>query len=110
MAVGRPILVYGPPDVAQVEYARSKGWGLVVDQRDSARLREAVGKLFHDADLRAGLAKSACSTVEAHHDSAAVRRVFQETLAVLGSNGSGVVSRTRGQGVQGAAQFRGETR
>jgi glycosyltransferase involved in cell wall biosynthesis len=80
LASGTPILVYGPPEVAQVRYAREHGWGYVVDERDPARLCQAIAKLIEDQPLRRQLTDAAARTVRAFHDATQVRARFQSAL------------------------------
>ncbi len=77
---GTPILVYGPGQVAQVDYARSARWGHVVHARGISRIKEALISLMNDEDLRRRLSAAASATVETNHDSAVVRPAFQESL------------------------------
>jgi glycosyltransferase involved in cell wall biosynthesis len=77
---GTPILVYGPAGMAQVDYARQAGWGLVVDRRDGEALVAAIRRLAEDLALRRSLSETARRIAAARHDSARVRTGFQTTL------------------------------
>jgi glycosyltransferase involved in cell wall biosynthesis len=77
---GTPILVYGPSGVAQVEYARSAGWGHVVDGPDRAALVGAIRRLAGDTVLRRELSATATRIAAERHDSASVRVAFQAAL------------------------------
>lgn len=78
---GTPILVYGPAHVAQVQYAKAVGWGLVIDRRDDEALAEGLARLASDAAIRRTVAATAMKTARDRHDAATVRRQFQATLA-----------------------------
>ena len=76
-----PILVYGPPGVAQVEYAREKEWGYVVDRRDCNDLREAIIKLVTDEKLRKSLTTKSFDVATRYHNASIVRHAFQTSLS-----------------------------
>lgn len=80
LAVGTPILAYGPAEVAQIIDAEQTGWGLTVTERDPDALRQALQRLATDMDLRRRLNLRARETAYARHDAEAVRRAFQATL------------------------------
>jgi len=77
---GTPVLVYGPPGVAQVEYARTAGWGFVVDGRGVKALADAIGRLATDRALRHRLS-AAAQRVVMNHDATRVRSAFRAVLA-----------------------------
>ena len=78
---GTPILVYGPPEVAAVEYAQRAGWGYVVPQRGLNALREAIILLATDVGLRRKLGQRAREVAIQNHDATKVRGDFREALA-----------------------------
>jgi glycosyltransferase involved in cell wall biosynthesis len=78
---GTPILVYGPTGTAQVDYARSAGWGHVVDRQDRTALMTAIRRLAGDLALRQDLSATARRVAAERHDSATVRIGFQAALA-----------------------------
>lgn len=80
LAVGTPILAYGPAEVAQVAYAKQAGWALTVTERDLAALKQALHRLATDEDLRRELNARARETAHARHDADAVRTAFQASL------------------------------
>lgn len=81
LVAGTPVLVYGPAQVAQVDYARRAGWGLVLDRRDSEGLKAALRRLAEDGELRRQLWLNARQVAAERHDAAVVRRRFQAVLA-----------------------------
>lgn len=83
MASGTPILVYGPADVAQVQYAKKAGWGLVVENRDINALKEGVMSLMKERSLRAQLSDRAGATSLARHDMKRIHEKFKKSLAAL---------------------------
>lgn len=83
MASGRPILMYGSPDLAQSKYAAKYGFALELTDRDPAALTEGVKAILHDQTLRARLAERALATAAANHDLRKVLRKFQESLKTL---------------------------
>jgi len=78
---GTPVLAYGPPGVAQIEYAREADWGLLVERREPAALASGIRRLASDMALRRRLAAAARQLAAARHDSTTVRSSFQATLA-----------------------------
>lgn len=83
LAAGTPILVHGPAGIAQVDYARDAGWGLVVDDRGIDGLKAAIARLLDDGALRMALADRAKATALAHHDRARVRARFRDALTAV---------------------------
>ena len=80
MLSGTPVLVYGPPDLAQVDYAAREGWGMVVDERSQARLVDALRRLLTDTALRRRYTERAREVAFARHDLQTVRGNFQAVL------------------------------
>jgi glycosyltransferase involved in cell wall biosynthesis len=78
---GTPVLVYGPAEVAQVEYARTAGWGFVVHGRGVKALADAITRLTTDGALRERLSATAQLVAVANHDAIHVRSAFQAVLA-----------------------------
>ena len=81
LAVGTPILVYGPPEVAQVTYAEKAGWGMPVTVRDMDALKLAFKRLATDTQVRQDLTGRARQMAAEHHDAGVVRKQFQAALA-----------------------------
>jgi glycosyltransferase involved in cell wall biosynthesis len=81
LSSGTPILVYGPPGVAQVAYAKKERWAYVVDERDPELLQKGILALAQDLALRKTLSQAAVATTQRNHDSAMVRKRFQSVLA-----------------------------
>lgn len=80
LAVGTPILAYGPAEVAQIAYAEQAGWGLTVTRRDADVLKQGLRRLGTDLNLRRRLSDRARETAYARHDADRVRDAFQSTL------------------------------
>ncbi|OGV72774.1 MAG: hypothetical protein A3K19_28255 [Lentisphaerae bacterium RIFOXYB12_FULL_65_16] len=85
LASGVPILVYGPAGIAQVEYARQAGWGLVVDQHSPAALAAGLRRVLSDLPLRDALSRAARQTARQHHAADTVRCRFRRALAAAAS-------------------------
>ena len=81
MMSGTPILVYGPPEVASVEYAQTEGWGYIVPNRDMNALREAIILLATDVELRRRLGQRAREVAIQNHDATKIREAFRQALA-----------------------------
>ncbi len=80
LTVGTPILAYGPEEVAQIAYAATAGWGLVVTTRDIEQLKRAFRQLSTDMSLRAELTGHARTAAAQRHDAPIVRSEFQAAL------------------------------
>jgi glycosyltransferase involved in cell wall biosynthesis len=80
MASGTATLVYGPPGVAQVEYARRQGWGYILDRQGVDGVTEALTQLADDETLRTELAARAGALAAERHDATLVRSAFQASL------------------------------
>jgi len=83
LAVGTPILVYGSPEVAQVQYARDFGWGQVVSDQGSEALKSGILRLIDDIDLRQRLSAAALSTARDRHDASLWRDQFQREISMV---------------------------
>lgn len=82
---GTPILVYGPDQVAQVDYAKTDGWGYVVPKRGVAHLTKAIERLLDDQLLRQKLVVTARRVAKKNHSASEVRPRFQAALAAAAS-------------------------
>lgn len=81
MASGRPILAYGPSDVASCRYIEERGCGLVVGSKNVESLSQAVNSLVKDADLRNRLGKRAYETAIQKHNDIVEREKFRRLLS-----------------------------
>ena len=84
---GTPILVYGPPGIAQTEYAEKEKWGHLVSRRDPAALKQAIQLLSDSAELREALSRAAVSAARKNHDSAHVRERFRAVFSRAAAHG-----------------------
>ena len=69
LAAGRPILVYAPAFSYVAQYARSCGFGLVVDQKDPSKLRQSISRLLNNEKLRTELVAKSLETATFHEAS-----------------------------------------
>lgn len=76
---GTPVLAYGAPETAQMQYAKDSGWGLTVDERSADGLKSAIRRIFTDKNARQRLSDTARAAA-ANHDARTVRAAFQELL------------------------------
>lgn len=76
---GTPIVAYGSPDTAQMQYARDARWGLTVTERSTDKLQAALRRITADMDLRRLLSHAALKAAE-NHDAHRVRDAFQDLL------------------------------
>ena len=82
LAVGTPILAYGPADVAQIAYAIKSGWAMTVTAPDMEQLKQAFRTLATDMTVRERISGCARATAALKHDAKYVRLEFQSALAL----------------------------
>lgn len=80
MVSATPILVYGPPEIATVQYAVRDGWGDCVTQRDGGALQDAIDRLVSDVAHREQLGRRASELARANHDAESVSLAFLSAL------------------------------
>jgi len=81
MMSGTPILAYGPPEVASIEYALKEKWAYVVGKEDKDVLKKAIMELIENPDLRASLGKRAQKIGARDFDANKLRPQFHMALA-----------------------------
>ncbi len=81
MISGTPILVYGPRQLAAVEYAIAHRWAHVVTDRGPEQLIPHLERLIDDEAYRRELAERAQRRAEEAHEIGAVRGRFWAALA-----------------------------
>jgi glycosyltransferase involved in cell wall biosynthesis len=87
MSAGRPILAYGPGDVASCQYVQDSSSGVVVGRQDRQDLTDALRRLCADADLRARLGRQGWLTAIDKHNAETVRERFRAVLAGAAAGG-----------------------
>jgi glycosyltransferase involved in cell wall biosynthesis len=80
MISSSPVLLYGPPSMPAVEYARAEGWGFVVDTPDRSRLKQALVTLMADEALRRKLGLRGREVAVSRHDGKRLRAWFHDLL------------------------------
>ncbi|HHT9158669.1 MAG TPA: glycosyltransferase [Candidatus Brocadiaceae bacterium] len=80
LAASRPIIVNAPGDSYISYYARTKGFGIVVDKPNPTELKEAILRLMSDANLRNQLINNARKTAH-EHDGEILSKKLQTYLA-----------------------------
>ncbi len=75
-----PVLIYGPPGIESVVYAREGGWARVVDAQGVDGVVEALIPLASDSALRRTLGLKARAIACRDHDAAVHRPRFQAAL------------------------------
>lgn len=81
MMSGTPILVYGPPEVASVEYAIKEKWAYVVAKNDEKALKDAIIDLASNPVLRERLGRRAQEIGIRDFDANKIRKRFHTALA-----------------------------
>jgi glycosyltransferase involved in cell wall biosynthesis len=80
MGAGRPILAYGPGELASVSYVEKAGAGIGVGCQDASQLRAALRRLLGSEELREQLGSRGFEVASQHHDAAKQRERFRALL------------------------------
>ncbi|MEV4825330.1 glycosyl transferase family 1 [Micromonospora sp. NPDC049274] len=80
LAAGRPVLAFGPAEVASMAHLAAADAGAVVGHDDPAALAAALGPLCADAELRARLGRRGLAYAERHHRTDRVAARFAQVL------------------------------
>jgi glycosyltransferase involved in cell wall biosynthesis len=81
LALGRPIVAYGPRDLGSIGYVESGGCGVVVAEQGLDALVLALQQLIDEPTLREQMGRRARKLAEAKHDRARVCAHFGEILS-----------------------------
>jgi glycosyltransferase involved in cell wall biosynthesis len=79
---GTPILAYGPPEVAQMQYARDERWAHLVSERGVGNVANGIRELLSNNVLRRDLSRNAKRLAIERHDAETVRVRFQAQLTL----------------------------
>ncbi|HBO45119.1 MAG TPA: hypothetical protein DD670_14550 [Planctomycetaceae bacterium] len=80
MASARPILAYGPEELASIRYVRESGSGLAVGHRDQDELKTALRRLIGSRELREQLGAVGHRVACARHNAATERERLRSIL------------------------------
>jgi glycosyltransferase involved in cell wall biosynthesis len=80
MGAGRPILAYGPGELASVDYVARACAGISVVRQDRRELREALRSLLQSETLRQELGSRGFEVASREHDGEKQRARFRECL------------------------------
>ncbi|MEU5784492.1 glycosyltransferase family protein [Micromonospora lupini] len=80
LAAGRPVLGFGPAELASMAHLAAADAGAVVGHDDPAALAAALGPLCADAELRARLGRRGLAYAVRHHRTDRVAARFAEVL------------------------------
>lgn len=80
LATGVPLIAYGPPQVATIQYLKQANCAQVIDQRDPERLRTAILGLVEDFARCRQLGLSGRKHVEEQMSKSGVQRTFRDAL------------------------------
>ena len=89
MVCGKPILAYGPGDLASCRYIQDCQCGVVVGEQNANLLLEAVRSLAGDPQRRARLGRRGWKEARENHRSSVVRERFRSVLADAASRAVG---------------------
>ncbi|MFG1887933.1 glycosyl transferase family 1 [Micromonospora sp. NPDC049051] len=80
LAAGRPVLAYGPGELASMRHLDAAGAAVGVDVEDRRQLRQALERLCRDGALRGRLARAGHDWARRHHSRGQVARAFAARL------------------------------
>lgn len=80
MMSGTPVLIYGPGELAVVEYAQKEKWGKVVSSSNIEQLIQAIFLLMDDQTLREKLGHQAREVAVRNHNAVHIREGFRKAL------------------------------
>jgi len=80
MASGTPILFFGPPEIASVEYAMKENWAYVINKNDRSILRKGLIELMSNSNLLDMLTKNAKKIVKRDFEASNITESFRNTL------------------------------
>ncbi len=86
MAAGRPILAYGPGEVASIRYVGATGCGIAVTTRGTAVLAEALRTLITSPVLRTSLGLRGYQVACERHNATSQRDAFRAALVDAASS------------------------
>lgn len=81
LAAGRPVLAYGPEELASCQYVNETGSGLVIGQQQRELLKNALTQLASQPAIRNEMGERAWRTARLKHESGAMRERFRRMLA-----------------------------
>lgn len=80
LAARRPIIAHAPPDSFISWYFRQHQCGLVVDERNPAKLSQAIERILSDADLRRQMSARAWERAQADFSISTAQHKFKELI------------------------------
>lgn len=80
MSRGRPILAYGPGEVASCRYVADSAAGVLVGEENRELLLDRVRQLLGDAKGRVAMGQNAWNTARRNHATDVVRERFREAI------------------------------
>jgi glycosyltransferase involved in cell wall biosynthesis len=81
LAAGRPILMYGPAEIAVTKYVQDSAAGVVVYRNDLKELASAITGLAKSSDLRERLGRAGWTLARQSHNLEAVRQKCRTFLS-----------------------------
>ncbi|MEU7585483.1 glycosyl transferase family 1 [Micromonospora sp. NPDC049230] len=97
LASGRPILGYGPAEVASMNHIQEADAGVIVGTDDTGALVRGLTDLCRDAALRERLARNGAAFARREHAKENVAARFAATLGAAARTGSVTADAARGQ-------------
>ncbi len=83
LAAGKPILAYGPSNIASIDFLRTNGCASVVSQRSTEALADAIAKLADSFKYRQQLGMKALKLAKSRFAASVERDRFREHLRTV---------------------------
>ena len=93
MLSGTPILIYGPPEIEPVNYAREGGWSILVDTRSRRLLGTAIQEFIYHPEAKQSMVLRAWESAVKNHDLKSNALRFQSVMVDVALNKPDPVSR-----------------
>ncbi len=81
MAMGRPILGYGPGDIASIRYIKQNGFGIAQDLPGADKLLSAIRQMASSQEQRRILGRRGWEVAQEKHSNVRVREHFKEVIS-----------------------------
>jgi glycosyltransferase involved in cell wall biosynthesis len=94
MGASRPVLAYGPDELASIRYVSNSGAGVSVGRRDRKELIQALRTLLDSAALREELGGRGLEVASRYHHAEGQREQLRSMLAAIATKEVGVDART----------------
>jgi glycosyltransferase involved in cell wall biosynthesis len=83
MISGTPVVLFGPPEAAPVDYALRDNWGLVISEPDQESFKRQLVELMRNPTLRRQISEPARKLAKERHNLDTVREAFWNRIKAI---------------------------